>query len=678
MIGIGIDTGGTYTDAVAYDINSRKVLCSGKARTTHDRLEKGIRNAIKTIDPSLIEQASYISLSTTLSTNACVENKGGRVCLFYIGIDEKTLERTGADYGFSDMECMRFIDGDPVGGREPDWAAVKKMLPEVTKNYDAIAVSQINARRNSGAYEKKLKELVLELRDMPVVCAYEIFTDLNAVKRGAGAYLNARLIPVIDEFFKAVKTVLSEEKIDLPLVIMRSDGSLVSEEYSRRFPVETLLCGPTASAKGAKELFAPEENAVIVDMGGTTTDIALIKNFEPLIDKSGVRVGKWQTFVKGIYIDTFALGGDTIVTYKSGQLQLGSRRAEPLSMLAGKYPGVVDAIRECTEEMRGSTMQYYEHFYIAEPDKYLKNESRYTEEERTFCDALKDGPRSVRQLASILKIDPRRFKTARLEDEGILMKSAFTPTDCMVLRGDIQASENGMDAAALAGTFIADSIKIPRGKIEERLSELTGRVYYLVRERLYKNIVRVLWQDSNGREPDNDELDSLNRMTEKSFKMEYTGETESFFHVAFSTNAKLLGVGAPTHIFIEDTAKALRTSGACSNHSGVANAVGALIGDVCVYESVYIKPCYNMGKFGEEEPVYQIEGIEERFKSEEDALKEAEELSIQLARDKAFECGAGDIYDESISVKRSVGTTGDGDIYLGSEVTACAKGHLKV
>ena len=113
-----------------------------------------------------------------------------------------------------------------------------------------------------------------------------------------GLFSNARLIPVIYEFLRAVRRVLEEFRLDLPLLIMRSDGHLMSSDYTALHPVETLLCGPAASTMGALSMTG-EKRAVVVDMGGTTTDISIIRDGEPLRIEGGIQIAEWKTFVRG-------------------------------------------------------------------------------------------------------------------------------------------------------------------------------------------------------------------------------------------------------------------------------------------------------------------------------------------------------------------------------------------
>ena len=120
----------------------------------------------------------------------------------------------------------------------------------------------------------------------------------------------------------------------------------MSEEFARLYPVETLLCGPVASVMGAGEL-TREQNALIVDMGGTTTDIAFVQDGIPRRAETGVHIGGWDTFVKGLFVDTFGLGGDSLITVnESGRMVLSGERAIPLCMTADRYPEILPMLEE--------------------------------------------------------------------------------------------------------------------------------------------------------------------------------------------------------------------------------------------------------------------------------------------------------------------------------------------
>ena len=146
MIGIGIDTGGTCTDAVIYDLTSKKILATGKTLTTKSNLEIGISNALGLLPEDLVRKAGSIALSTTLATNACVENKGCRAKLLIIGTEPSIIGRLKdvlAEYGINDMSHLIVLDAkaenifsEPF---DPDWEDLRKKAPALIIEMNAGA-----------------------------------------------------------------------------------------------------------------------------------------------------------------------------------------------------------------------------------------------------------------------------------------------------------------------------------------------------------------------------------------------------------------------------------------------------------------------------------------------------------------------------------------------------------
>ena len=141
---------------------------------------------------------------------------------------------------------------------------------------------------DSAALEKRARELIVGEFGLPTICGHELFSDLDSIRRGASVLLNARLVPLITDFLRAVKSAMERRSIRAPVVIVRSDGSLMSDAFAVHRPVETLLCGPAASVMGGLAL-AKEQDCLIVDMGGTTTDIAIVKEGSPVKAGEGVQ-----------------------------------------------------------------------------------------------------------------------------------------------------------------------------------------------------------------------------------------------------------------------------------------------------------------------------------------------------------------------------------------------------
>ena len=161
-LGIGIDTGGTYTDAVIYDFESCTILGTAKSLTTKNDLTIGILGAIDGLPAVLAKQAKIISLSTTLATNACVEDKGGRAKLIFFGGDKQVIDKLGRQCGLPASEdiCIQesYTSFSGEIQREPDWELFEKQTQSGFEDLDGVGIIEINAMRNGAVVEKKAKE----------------------------------------------------------------------------------------------------------------------------------------------------------------------------------------------------------------------------------------------------------------------------------------------------------------------------------------------------------------------------------------------------------------------------------------------------------------------------------------------------------------------------------------
>jgi hypothetical protein len=323
----------------------------------------------------------------------------------------------------------------------------------------------------------------------PVIAGHELFDEPNVLQRGAGTLLNARLIPVIGEFLQSVKEALSVRGIHAPVVIVRSDGTLMSESFTGVRPVETLLCGPAASVMGGMAL-ADAPDCLIVDMGGTTTDMAVVRNGVPLKARDGVRIGKWKTYVKGVYIDTFGLGGDSEIRQtQHGVLHLDSARVVPLCMAAARWPSVVPRLSRLVSEKSRHTLPLHT-FFVLVKDAARQTHSfdRYTPAERAFCSALADGPLIWTDAAAAIGVDPYNLDMKRLEREGVVIRSGLTPTDLMHVRGEFTRYDR--DASQLGLQFVARSCDMAP-------EEMIAAVYNRIQKTMYVRLVRLLLEESD-------------------------------------------------------------------------------------------------------------------------------------------------------------------------------------
>lgn len=619
MLGIGIDTGGTCTDAVIFDSKSRKVLSWAKTLTTKNDLKIGILEAMKGLDSELLHKAEYIALSTTLATNACVEDKGGRAKLVFIGLDPRAVTMMKGTYGLPDINEIYFLDCKlDISDRKvtpPDWDKFREDVRREFTGYDSVALVQINPQLNGGVFEMQAEEIIKEETGALCVRGYDLFQEINVQKRGATALLNARLMPLVMEFFDSIEASMREMGLDLNVYVMKSDGTVMGKEYALRRPVETLLCGPAASVRGAMELTKAEEGLVI-DMGGTTSDVALIKNGRP-VASDGVKVGQWRTMVKGVDIDTFALGGDTGVLLKDNDIVLDNRRVIPISILAHDHPHVLGGLEEIIRKFYSFPLKDGLFLILIKKPEDL---SSYSQKEQQIIRFLEDGPLSYLQLGDRMGISHHFFDLKRLEDEGIIMRSGVTPTDAMHLKGDY--TEYSVEAAELGVRYLTMQTRMGRDRIVQK-------IYDMVIFRLYKNLLHLELEYEMGKDYREEDRETVEKLALNIMKSYRAGTAQKHIKLKTYSNYSLIGVGAPTGIFIGDTAALLETEGSVSEYSGVANAVGAAAGDIITEYTTLI----HMDKKGD----YLLSGGEEMtvYGSYEKALRDAKAIAVRKAEQRA-------------------------------------------
>ena len=619
MLGIGIDTGGTCTDAVIFDTKSREVLSWAKTLTTKSDLKIGILNALERLDRELLGKADYIALSTTLATNACVEGKGGRAKLVFIGLDPKAVTMMKGTYGLPDVGEIYFLDCKlnlfEKKMTEPDWNRFREDVKRDFKDLDSVAVVQINPQLNGGAFEIEAEKIITEETGAICVRGYDLFQEVNVQKRGASALLNAKLMPLVVEFFDSIEASMSKMGLDLNIYVMKSDGTVMSRDYAMRRPVETLLCGPAASIRGAVELTGLTDGMVI-DMGGTTSDVALIRNGKP-VSSDGVKVGAWRTMVKGVDIDTFALGGDTGVLLKDNELILDTRRVIPISILAHEYPSVIPGLQEIVRKFYSFPLKDGLYLLLIRKPQDL---SGYSEREKEVIRHLEGGPLSYLQLSERMGISHNFLNLRRLENEGIIMRSGVTPTDAMHVLGDYY--DYSTEAAELGIRYLVSQTRMGSERVARK-------IYDLVIRRLYHNLLHIELGYEMGKDYRDEDHPTVEKLADLIMSNMRGERTSEHLLPKFISQYRLVGVGAPTKVFLGDTAALLNTGELVPEFSMVANAVGAAAGDIITEYTVIIREDQN-GNF----IMSGGDGLKE-FGSYDKAMEAAKETARVMAETKA-------------------------------------------
>ena len=316
---LGIDTGGTYTDAVLYEEQSGRVVAAVKALTTRHDLAVGIHGAAKSVlEGSGVAPAAIalVSLSTTLATNALVEGQGGRVGLILVGFDEASASRAGIADALRGDPCVRIAGGHDAAGRACealDLPALDRAISEFGDSVAAFAVAGMFSVRNP-EHEIAVRDRLRERTGLPVTCGHELSSRLDGPRRAMTCVLNARLVPIVQRLLDAADRSFDALGVSAPMMVVRGDGALVGAEVARLKPVETILSGPAASLVGASHLTG-ERDALVSDIGGTTTDYALLVDGRPRIDSDGASVGGFRTMVEAVAMRTVGLGGDSEVRW---------------------------------------------------------------------------------------------------------------------------------------------------------------------------------------------------------------------------------------------------------------------------------------------------------------------------------------------------------------------------
>jgi N-methylhydantoinase A/oxoprolinase/acetone carboxylase beta subunit len=654
---LGLDTGGTFTDAVLL-VDGRRVVASAKALTTPWNLAIGISQAIRAVMELLPagasrEQVSLVSVSTTLATNAVVENRFSPVCTLLIGFDDAMVERSGLQRPGSGGSVVRVQGGHMATGEELsalDESAVTRAVAEHEARVEAFAVAANFSVRNP-AHELRARKLIRAATAKPVTCAHELSSKLDAPRRALTAALNARLTPQIRHLIEALARVLAEESIDAPLMIVKGDGSLMKAEIALEYPVETILSGPAASVVGAAFLSGLED-FVVADMGGTTTDVAVVSGGRPVISGEGALVGAWRTMVEAVDVRTSGLGGDSEVHFdRQHRLCVGPRKAVPLSLLAHSFPAALTQLRSIAELER--LPAHPAHFAFRNPDRALPQ--HLSAVERRVWEALDLEPR---QVSEVVRSGAGLEALRRLADAGLATLAAFTPSDAM----HVLDRQHGWsrEAAEFGARILATEERNARAA-RAAVSPQT------ICERVYEHVVcetgRVLLAAALAQDPG---LHARGRgwgeLGDRLIEDTVAGRRFStLLQTTLGLARPLIAIGAPAGAYYPEVARRLGAPLSIPTHAAVCNAVGAVAGVVSQTVEILVnQPTFKIFR------VHDPAGSRD-YEDPEPALAHAQRLSRELALAAARRAGAADPHVET-SVTEKLAQAGPGADYLAEAV----------
>ncbi len=610
---LGVDTGGTYTDGVIFDASKNSIIKKSKSLTTYDDLTKCIENCISSLGSKNFSKIECVSLSTTLATNAIVEGRGCEVGLIIIG-----REPTGS---LPVKKWQSIKGGHDVKGialENLDVAEARNAIESLRGKVSAIAISGYFSVRNP-EHELCIQQMVKELLDIPVVCAHQLSSSLGYYERTVTTVLNAQLVPIIVDLINSIKNALVALKIKAPLMIVKGDGSLMDEKMAKERPIETILSGPASSITGSTSLTECKD-ALVLDMGGTTTDIAVVQNGIPKVNPEGASVDGWLTRVKAVDINTYGTGGDSYIRVDNGKrLIIGPQKVVPLCVAAHKYPYLVDELTELWK-----TGQAFSKPNPADCLMLIDNSSSDSlgEKEREIVGLLSAGPHLTTHIEQCMRKKYRFFSFDDLLSKGVIRKISLTPTDILHTSGAYVKWNS--DASRIGCQILADKL----GKdLEEFLEHATEDISIKLCKLIFQTLL------------DNDQSNvQLNKSCEAQYLIDKILSTDNnhSFGLTSKIQFPIIAVGAPVKAYLPAVAKKINAEIIIPDHYEVANAVGAATGKWIKRVDILIK------SNAEEGVVIHAPWERKKIHDVESARKYALHMANLQIESAAKEAGVGD------------------------------------
>lgn len=655
---IGLDTGGTYTDAVALD-GGQRVIASAKALTTHWDLSVGLGAALRSVLSELPQGAqqriSLVSVSTTLATNAVVENRFSPICAILVGFNDRMAAETGIEKQLGGVVVRVRGGHDPTGAEEQalDEADIEAAVREFGPRVEAFAVAAQFSVRNP-EHELRTRERIRALCGKPVTCSHELSAQLNAPKRALTAALNARLVPHIRHLLDAVGQTLERETVRAPLMVVKGDGTLMRASVAIDYPIETVLSGPAASVVGAAFLTGLNDFAV-ADMGGTTTDAAIIIDGHPVVRVDGAVIGGWRTMVQAIDVHTSGLGGDSEAHFdREARLRVGPRRVRPLSLLAHQFPEVLAELTLLAGAER--LPPFAGQFGHRNPGREAGPDLDRLE--LRVWEAMATTPRRLDQVA---RTTQGAEALRRLVDRGLATLAGFTPSDALHVLG--RQGGWSRDAARLGAAILAtEERNVTARKGKDSPEAMAERIHELVIRQAVRVVLESALAQDPGVEPHNGRWGPLgiliDRVAEGRPASRLLDAQPRLVH-------PLVAIGAPAAAFYPEVARRLGARLVVPEHAAVCNAVGAVVGVVSETVDILVnQPQFKVFR------VHDPAGIRD-FAEAEEAIAAAKQISRELALAAARRAGAIDPHVESSIIERRASSS-SGDTYL-AEATVRAR-----
>jgi N-methylhydantoinase A/oxoprolinase/acetone carboxylase beta subunit len=532
---IGIDTGGTFTDAVLMETQSGRIIAAAKKPTTHYHLAESTGAALAALlqGEAAIPPAEIgaVAVSSTLATNSVVENKGARVALFVIGY---------VKHFKLPVKAVIFVKGGhTIMGTEEEPLELEylvSLIHGLRDEVDAYGVCAAMSMVNP-THELVTEKAIAMIDPKPVFCSHRVSQTAGMQERAATAGLHAKLMPIMQEYITGVEEAMTTLGLSCPMVIISGSAGTISSDQAVELAGMTVASGPACTACFGAEQTAG--SALIIDVGGTTTDIAMIQDGRALMATEGCTIGGWRTHVEAIDMSTGGIGGDSHVSMNDkGHITIGPNRVVPLAMAADLPP--IEGWFGKEERNR---------LIVFRPESKTTGDDKLTTFLRTQGRAT---PEQIRRATGLSGVTLGR-DLEQLERLQQTWECGFTPTDALHV---LHRIDLGNRARALAGAAV---LAREIGTTAEAFCEMViRRTEEQIENLVIDHLVRHYWGNS---------LTSF-----------IAGRNDHpVLGVDFSLKIPLIGIGAAARYFLPAIASRLATTVLFPQYCEVGNAVGAAL-----------------------------------------------------------------------------------------------------
>jgi len=337
---IGLDVGGTHTDVVL--LGNEGVIRDIKVATDSSNLFNSVLTGLEEITEGIdSKDISRTVLSTTITTNAIVQDKIQEVGMIVSGgpgIDPEYFRTNRLYYPVAGSIDHRGREVEQINEKEIKSVA-EILKKEGIRNVGIVGKFSV---RNP-AHELKIYELIKDSFGK-IFMGHQVSGNLNFPRRISTTFLNATVRQIYKKFYEAVIQSLEKKGLSMPIYILKADGGTMKFESSAESPAQTILSGPAASVIGSVASAQADEDTLVLDIGGTTTDMAILINKVPVLAPQGITLGKYKTLIRSLETLSIGLGGDSVVRVKDKNLTIGPDRMGPAMAFGGDLPTPTDAL----------------------------------------------------------------------------------------------------------------------------------------------------------------------------------------------------------------------------------------------------------------------------------------------------------------------------------------------